>query len=64
MPDQNNSDDNAAPETATQKLAALVARKKLESSGGGPASKGAQLQAERQAAARATSKSKPALRKG
>jgi hypothetical protein len=63
MPDQNNSDDNAAPETATQKLAALVARKKLVASGG-PASKGAQLQAERQAAARATSKSKPALRKG
>jgi hypothetical protein len=63
MPDQNDTDDNAAPESATQKLAALVARKKLEASGGGPASKGDKLQAERQAAARAASKSKPALRK-
>lgn len=64
MPDHNNTDDNAVPETATQKLAALVARKKLDAAGGGPASKGDKLQAERQAAARATSKSKPALRKG
>ncbi|WP_174301233.1 hypothetical protein [Caulobacter sp. S45] len=59
---QDPPDDGAAPKSATQVLAELVARRKAASH---PAAKsqGPHRQAERAAAARSASKSKPAMKK-
>ena len=55
-------DDPAAPKSATQVLAALVARRKAATQSTAK-SAGPHRQAERAAAARSASKSKPAMKK-
>ena len=55
-------DDTAAPKSATQVLAELVARRKAATHSSAKAS-GPHRQAERAAAARSASKSKPAMKK-
>lgn len=57
------SDPAAPPKSATEKLAELVAKKAAAGGGYGQGAQG-RKQTERAAAARAASKSKPALRKG
>lgn len=57
------SDPAAPPKSASEKLAELVARKAAAAGGYGQGSQG-RRETERAAAARAASKSKPALRKG
>ncbi len=53
--------DNSTSLSATERLAALVAQRKAKSAA--PAGRGPGWESERSAAARSTSKSKPALRK-
>ncbi len=55
--------DNINPASATQKLAALVAQRKLKASGNAETAQRGKVQSDRMAAARSASKSKPALRK-
>jgi hypothetical protein len=53
--------DSAAPASATERLAALVAQRRAKNAA--PAGRGPGWESEKSAAARQASKSKPALRK-